>query len=592
MAEKLDSKHRSSAFSYDFPEVIRNPEEWVPERNFILISSLDELESVFVANMGVPRVAIDTETNGLNIMIRHVVCITFAFTKDTGYMIPLRFQDNLLRKVNNLPIDGVMELINQYLLEKKIVAFNRNFDMAMLMGEGMDWWKKSEDAQIRCYHYDPNTHTPSLKQFAAYVLGLKMLELADVLGVAKSENMDFSLIHPEDGLAYACSDAVVTLELLDELDKRMASWGTEFINKVDQAVLDPVMYLTLTQIPADKPLLEKLNSWSTLKIDAAREEAHILVGRKFDLDSPKQLANILKGLGFDIEVTSKKGKKGESTDEEILLRYADKHPLPHAVLTYRKYSKFRNYIGPMLEFGYDKGSDRSKGRLPWIGTDPDFWVNFNYKVAHVPTGRWASGKAKDSHSTPLNGQNFLKPESELCYIVEEPTPEMEFNPQYMSKIFGAWVCYPRDIEDGTSKMFHCDKCPNKCGSVLESEGSSPFDLLNLRNTIVAPPGWYWVSIDFCIDPSTPIRTRDGVEPLSVLEKGPKEVWTPAGFKLAKNFRYTGKKRIVTLTLRDGRTLRCSEDHQFKVRTVSGDEVWKRVFELDPSDNLIVELPDV
>ena len=169
MAEKLETKHRSSAFSYNFPEVIRTPEEWIPERKFVLVSSLDELESIFISHMGSPRVAIDTETNGLNIMIRHVVCITFSFSKDTGYMIPLRFQDNLLRKVNNLPVDGVIDLMNQYLLDKKIVVFNRNFDMALLMGEGMDWWRSWEDVQLRCYHYDPNTHTPSLKQFAAYV---------------------------------------------------------------------------------------------------------------------------------------------------------------------------------------------------------------------------------------------------------------------------------------------------------------------------------------------------------------------------------------------------------------------------------------
>ncbi|MFW6311570.1 MAG: hypothetical protein ACOC1K_04975, partial [Nanoarchaeota archaeon] len=116
------------------------------------------------------------------------------------------------------------------------------------------------------------------------------------------------------------------------------------------------------------------------------------------------------------------------------------------------------------------------------------------------------------------------------------------------------------------------------------EGSSPD--FNIRNCIISPEGKIILSCDYCVDPNAEVELENGLKvPIKILKNNPQKIKTPQGYKTAFNFHYTGKKKVCIITLKSGKTVKCSEDHKFKIKDKSGNYVWKKVKDILPSDSI-------
>ena len=74
---------------------------------------------------------------------------------------------------------------------------------------------------------------------------------------------------------------------------------------------------------------------------------------------------------------------------------------------------------------------------------------------------------------------------------------------------------------------------------------------------------------------------------SRLEEERVKIKTPIGYREAKNFRYTGRKKKCRFKLKDGREVVCSPDHKFKVRR-EGNEIWLPLKEIKKADYIITD----
>ncbi len=126
-------------------------------------------------------------------------------------------------------------------------------------------------------------------------------------------------------------------------------------------------------IYADCEFLEDLSQQIADKISGVEEDTYELAGEKFNLNSPKQLGEILfDKLGLPV---IKKTKTGYSTSIDVLEKLEDKHDIIPLIMDYRKYQKIKStYVDPLLELVDDK-----TGRIH---------TNFNQMV--TATGRLSS----------------------------------------------------------------------------------------------------------------------------------------------------------------------------------------------------------
>ena len=90
----------------------------------------------------------------------------------------------------------------------------------------------------------------------------------------------------------------------------------------------------------DTPVLQTISTKVDAECLAKEKNIHQLAGQEFNVGSNPQLAHVLyEKLGLPV---LKKGKTGPSTDQEVLEKLSEQHPLPGAILEYRSLSKLKS----------------------------------------------------------------------------------------------------------------------------------------------------------------------------------------------------------------------------------------------------------
>jgi DNA polymerase-1 len=137
---------------------------------------------------------------------------------------------------------------------------------------------------------------------------------------------------------YAAEDADIPLRLLPILRERLVADGLEALNDdVETPLIEVLAELEYVGVRVDVDRLAELSSEYGGRLQKLREEIEDLAGHPFNIDSPKQLAELLYSE-LKLPVL-KKTKTGSSTDASVLEELAALHPLPAKIVEYRQYAK-------------------------------------------------------------------------------------------------------------------------------------------------------------------------------------------------------------------------------------------------------------
>jgi DNA polymerase-1 len=125
------------------------------------------------------------------------------------------------------------------------------------------------------------------------------------------------------------------------LEGRLREEGLgELFATLEMPLIEVLAELEFNGIRVDVPRLEELGSRFGQRIAALEGEIYDLAGRKFNIGSPKQLADV---LFTQLKLPSvKKTKTGVSTDVEVLEELAKHHPLPAKIIDYRQNAKLKS----------------------------------------------------------------------------------------------------------------------------------------------------------------------------------------------------------------------------------------------------------
>jgi len=188
----------------------------------------------------------------------------------------------------------------------------------------------------------------------------------------------FKEIRPEDsGVAQDILSIFRLYEpLYDDLLRRQA---LDLFEEIEMPLARILASMEQTGVRIDLNLLEDLSADCQKKMDALQQDIYRLAKEEFNINSPKQLSHILfEKLKLPV---IKKTKTGFSTNEEVLLKLAARHPLPEKILEYRQLAKLKStYIDALPALAAEQAGPKEQGDI----------VHTSFNQTVTETGRLSS----------------------------------------------------------------------------------------------------------------------------------------------------------------------------------------------------------
>jgi DNA polymerase-1 len=282
--------------------------------------------------------AIDTETTGLDPFEASLVGISLSWAPNQGVYIPVGHSTGEAQ----LPLAAVREALAPVLADPAVqwVAHHWKFDQKMLLRAGFPWREVASDTQIASYLLNPDGANHGLKGLATERLGIQMTAITELIGLGR-QRISIAQVPVAKVAAYASADADITLALHRHFAPMIEEAGLSAIyREVELPLVNVLARMELEGIAIDAPYFEALSAEVASDLARIEREAYEIAGQPFNLNSPKQVGELLFGkLGL------RKGKKtqtGWSTDVSVLESLKDDHALPAKLLEYRHLEKLRS----------------------------------------------------------------------------------------------------------------------------------------------------------------------------------------------------------------------------------------------------------
>ena len=331
-----------------------------PETAYELVQSAEALERWIADAMGDGIVAVDTETTSLNAMRAELVGVSLALAGAGACYIPLGHAAPAAqgaldlgdggtgdkgggKKLKQIALKTALKALKRLLESPSVlkVGHNIKYDMKVLARHGIAV-APIDDTMVLSYVLEGGLHGHSLDELAELHLAHDTIKFKDVAGSGKAQ-VTFDQVPLEAALDYAAEDADVTGRLYRLLKPRLATEHMVTVYETLERPLIPVLEaMEHTGIRVDAGALEALSADFTTRLAGLEGEIHGLVGRQFNVGSPKQLGEVL----FD-EMGLEGGKKGKTgayvTDADVLDDLAAQgHDLPARVLEWRQLAKLKS----------------------------------------------------------------------------------------------------------------------------------------------------------------------------------------------------------------------------------------------------------
>lgn len=281
--------------------------------------------------------AFDTETTGLCPADADLVGISMSDAAGKGWYIPVRGVGK------TLPEDSVRKALAPIFTNTNIKKCGQNlkFDIAVLKTFGLTVAGVDFDSMIASFVQNSSRRSHGLDQLSLELLQYRPIPTEALIGKGKNQTT-FDKLPTDRVCEYAAEDADVSWQLCQELAKRMTEPElAKLFRDVEMPLVEVLADMELRGVAVDVALLGRLSSEMGDRMTALRDEIHRIAGRAFNVDSTKQLAEVL----FDerkLRVV-KKTQTGRSTDADVLEQLAAESddPIPKLVLEYREMAKLR-----------------------------------------------------------------------------------------------------------------------------------------------------------------------------------------------------------------------------------------------------------
>jgi DNA polymerase-1 len=344
-----------------------------PRRRYVAILDEHELERALAALDAAPLAGLDTETTALEPIAARLVGLSFA-AGDTAWYLPLAH--DYPGAPAQLALEPALARLKPWLESERHakVCQNAKFDAHVLANHGVRLAGLAHDTLLESYVYESHERH-DMDSLAARHLGWKTITYDEVTGRGAAR-IPFSGVDIARATEYAAEDADFALALHGVLYPKIAAEaGLKRVYEEIEMPLVPVLVrMERTGVLLDCARLAAQSEELGRALLALERRAHELAGCPFNLNSPKQIQEILF-VREKLPVKKRTPSGQPSTDEDVLAELALDYPLPKALLEYRALAKLKSTYTDKLP----KMVDPRTGR-----------VHTTYSQTTAVTGRLAS----------------------------------------------------------------------------------------------------------------------------------------------------------------------------------------------------------
>jgi len=314
------------------------------EQEYHFLEDEKEIDKLIEKLEKADSICFDTETSGLDALECELVGLAFSIKEKEGYYIPVS-SDQKKAKALVSSFQGV------FADEKKeIIAQNLKFDMQVLHRYGIKLKGKLFDTMIAHYLLQPDMKH-NMDVLAENYLNYHPVSIESLIGKKGKNQKSMKDLDPKEISDYAAEDADITLRLKNLFEKALKENDLmDLFQEIEMPLVEVLARMEEEGIKLDKDALAEFSKELGKEIAILEKDIIDLAGVEFNVDSPKQLGEVLFDK-LEIDDKAKKTKSGQySTSEDVLSKLENKHEIIPKVLEYRSLKKLKStYVDSLPE---------------------------------------------------------------------------------------------------------------------------------------------------------------------------------------------------------------------------------------------------
>ncbi|WP_035274004.1 DNA polymerase I [Desulfogranum japonicum] len=366
----------------------------VDTSTFSLVSTEEELIELVERLRTAKSLVIDTETDSLDVLQANLVGISVCMDENAAWYLPCgHVNENGDRQTGQLELQQVVERLRPLLEDERIekIGHNIKYDLAVLRRQengNIQLNGPLFDTMVGAWLLDPGRRSYKLDDLCE-AIDMRLTSFAEVVQGDKREDA-FTRVSLEDAANYSCEDVFAACTLYQRQVPELETLGMmELYRDLEGPLISLLQQMEANGVLVDGELLQQLSLDFATQLAGCEQEIYTLAGKEFNIQSPKQLGDV---LFEDLQLPKgRKTKTGWSTDVKVLEKLAGQHELPAKVLHYRNLAKLKStYVDKLAELRH-ANTGRVHTSFNQCGTATGRLSSSNPNLQNIPI-RTAEGR--------------------------------------------------------------------------------------------------------------------------------------------------------------------------------------------------------
>lgn len=421
----------------------------VLKENYLLVDSTEKLEELLVFLSRQKQICIDVQTTKGHSLKVEIVGIGFGVEPGNAWYIPMN---------SKLPQAIVFEKIKPLLENRHIGFFGHNikYDYLVLNNHNLTIANVSFDTMVASFILNSHSRQHSLEALSLEYFGKVKTSPSEIFGKGKQQ-ISIRDVFIEKACSFCCEDVDYTIRLKTKLENQLKERNlSNLFYNLEMPLLKVLASMELHGIYLDTECIQAIGIDLNAALQRCSNEIYELAGEEFNINSPKQLSQILfEKMGIR---PPKKTATGLSTNADVLESLKHQYPFAGKIIDYRSLEKLRSTYVDTLPLEVNPKTNRihctfnqsvaSTGRLSC--QDPN--------LQNIPVRTEEGRRIREAFKPQKKGWSYLAADYSqielrlLAHLSEDPALLKAFNNKEDIHIFTASCMYNIPIEEVTKEQ--------------------------------------------------------------------------------------------------------------------------------------------
>jgi DNA polymerase I len=323
-----------------------------PKQTNTMVVNTPELLRVLASSLrNAGSFAMDTESTSEDAWQAELVGLSFAMAAGEAYYIPVGHTQTSdgVEASSQLSKDEVLAALKPVFEDASLRKYmhNAKYDMLLLARQKIQVRGLAFDSMVAAYLADPGRRGLGLKDQVFARLGHLMTPISELIG-SGSKAITMAQVPVNVAAEYAGADADMTLRLVAPLTDELRKHNLlDLYNRIELPLISVLLQMEIHGVALDGDFLRELGAQLGTQLHGLETEIYAALGHQFNINSPKQLGEI---LFTELKLPAgKKTKTGYSVSADVLEGLRGKHPMVDYLLEYRQLTKLKStYVDGLL----------------------------------------------------------------------------------------------------------------------------------------------------------------------------------------------------------------------------------------------------